>query len=61
MRIWRKIIESLTRAPGGFVADGRTLGIGLATAIEKAKQEPTADVEEFLRRQAAFPAEISKR
>ena len=48
MRIWRKIIESLTRAPGGFVADGRTLGIGLATAIEKAKQEPTADVEQQL-------------
>jgi hypothetical protein len=51
MRIWRKLVESLTRPPRGFSADGRTLGLGLATAI--ARQDPTADVEEFLRRRSA--------
>jgi hypothetical protein len=51
MRNWRKIFEPLTREPLGFAADGRTLGLGLATALEKARQDTASDVEEFLRRQ----------
>jgi hypothetical protein len=53
MRNWRKIFEPLTRDPLGFAADGRTLGLGLATALEKTRQDPAADVEEFLRRRTA--------
>lgn len=60
MRIWRKILESLTRSPGGFAADGRTLGLGLATAMEKSRQQATADVEEFLRGQATQPQRASR-
>lgn len=48
MRIWHRIVEALTRSPRGFVADGRTVGLGLATAMEKANKD-TTDVEEFLR------------
>jgi hypothetical protein len=51
MRNWRKIFEPLTREPLGFAADGRTLGLGLATALEKTRQDTASDVEEFLRRQ----------
>lgn len=61
MRIWRKIVESLTRSPGGFVADGRTIGLGLSTAMEKARQNTSTEVEDYLRREAAIPAQASKR
>lgn len=53
MRSWREILKSLTNSPRGFAADGRTLGLGLATAMEKQRQETHLDVEEFLRRNAA--------
>jgi hypothetical protein len=54
MRIW----QALKSAPRGYVADGRTLGLGLAVAMEKARQNPTADVEEFLRRRAGTPERV---
>jgi len=52
MRNWREIFKSLTRSPRGFSADGRTIGLGLATAMEQQRQENQRDVEEFLRRSA---------
>jgi hypothetical protein len=51
MRIWHRIVEALTRSPRGLVADGRPIGLGLATAMEKARQD-SSDVEEFLRTNA---------
>ncbi|HEX6339477.1 hypothetical protein [Umezawaea sp.] len=43
------------RRPRGFSADGRTLGLGLATAMEeqRRKDESVTDVEDYLRRTAA--------
>lgn len=52
MRMLRKLLDALTREPLGYSADGRMLGLGLATALEKARQDPTVDVEEYLRRRA---------
>ena len=51
MRIWQRIVESLTRDPRGINADGRPMGLGLALAMERAAQDQTASVEEFLRHQ----------
>jgi hypothetical protein len=34
----------------GFNADGRALGLGLAVAMEKQRQEATRGVEDYLRR-----------
>lgn len=49
MRNWREILKSLTAAPRGFNADGRAMGLGLATAMEKQRQESHREVEEYLR------------
>jgi len=42
------------RRPRGFSADGRTLGLGLATAMEaqRRKDESVTDVEDYLRETA---------
>jgi hypothetical protein len=50
MRSWREIAQTLTR-PRGFSADGRVLGLGLATALEaqRRKDESVTGVEEYLR------------
>ncbi|PXY19582.1 hypothetical protein [Prauserella muralis] len=54
MRTWKEILRSLTKEPTGFrAADGRALGLGLATAQENARQQATAEVEDFLRERAA--------
>jgi hypothetical protein len=47
----RKWLQSLTSSPRGFAADGRRLGLGLATAMEKQRQATTHGVEEYLREQ----------
>lgn len=52
MRTWKEIVRSLTREPAGINTDGRRLGLGLATAQERARQQATAEVEDFLRRRA---------
>lgn len=52
MRTWREILKSLTNSPRGFNADGRAIGLGLATAMEKQRQESHREVEEYLRRNA---------
>jgi hypothetical protein len=48
MRIW----QALTRERRGFAADGRTLGLGLATAMEKARANAATEAETYLREQA---------
>lgn len=47
----RKWLRSLTESPRGFAADGRMLGLGLATALEKHRQDTTDKVEQYLRKQ----------
>jgi hypothetical protein len=49
----RKWLRSLAETPRGYAADGRRLGLGLATAMEKQRHDQRADVtrgvEELLR------------
>jgi len=47
----RKWLMSLTNSPRGFAADGRRLGLGLATALEKQRKADTHEVEKYLREQ----------
>ena len=47
----RKWLRSLTESPRGFAADGRRLGLGLATAMEKQRQDAAREVEKYLRDQ----------
>jgi hypothetical protein len=49
----RKWLRSLTDSPRGFAADGRRLGLGLATAMRKQREVTTRGVEEYLRTQPA--------
>jgi len=49
MRNWRALIKALTSSPRGWHADGRTLGLGLATAMEKQRTQATGEVEDYLR------------
>jgi len=57
MRNWRETLKALTSSPRGYLADGRTLGLGLASALEKQRREATREVEDYLR---TTPAEQSK-
>ncbi|MGH3520358.1 MAG: hypothetical protein ACRDQ7_23835 [Haloechinothrix sp.] len=52
MRTWRDIRQFLTQEPRGFIADGRVLGLGLASAQDEAGRRATEEVEEFLRQRA---------
>lgn len=47
----RKWLTSLTKSPRGWSADGRRLGLGLATAMEKQRQDTAPKAEEYLREQ----------
>ncbi|OLF15405.1 hypothetical protein [Actinophytocola xanthii] len=49
MRSWREILTALTAPPRGFAADGRRLGLGLATAMERQRRDATHEVEDYLR------------
>ncbi|PRX46426.1 hypothetical protein B0I33_1073 [Prauserella shujinwangii] len=55
MRTWKQFLKSLADKPRGFNADGRMVGVGLATAQDQARQRATAEVEDFLRGRAAEP------
>lgn len=46
MRNWLKKLN-------GFNADGRALGLGLAAAMDKQREQAAHDVEDYLRRDAA--------
>ena len=47
----RKWLKSLTTSRGGFSADGRRLGLGLATAMEAQRRETAPKAEKYLREQ----------
>jgi len=50
MRNWRETLKALTSSPRGHLpADGRPLGLGLATAMEKQRRNATHEVEDYLR------------
>jgi hypothetical protein len=57
MSNWLTTFKGLTSSPRGYLADGRTLGLGLATAMEKQRQQAAREVEDYLR---AAPAEREK-
>jgi hypothetical protein len=42
MSRWTKIARALTRPRQGFSADGRTLGLGLATALNEQREDSEA-------------------
>jgi hypothetical protein len=50
--MWRALVTALTDSPRGWHADGRSLGLGLATAMDKQRQETGREVEDYLRRDA---------
>jgi hypothetical protein len=45
-------MRNVLRSLRGFNADGRTLGLGLAVAMEKQRQKAAREVETYLREQA---------
>jgi hypothetical protein len=45
-------MRKLFRTPRGFNADGRTIGLGMAVAMEAQRRQATRDVEDYLRRTA---------
>jgi hypothetical protein len=49
MRNWRETVKALTSSPLGYLADGRPLGLGLATAMEKHRQQTAHQAEDYLR------------
>lgn len=50
----RKWFKALMSSPRGFNADGRALGLGLATAMARQNStRPVESVEEYLRKQPA--------
>ncbi|MBN6040535.1 MULTISPECIES: hypothetical protein [unclassified Amycolatopsis] len=53
MRTMKELIKDVLGAPRGFNADGRAMGLGLATAMEAARRDPSTEVEDYLRREAA--------
>jgi hypothetical protein len=52
----RKWLRSLTDSPRGFAADGRRLGLGLATAMEKQRKDAAHEAEQYLRDQPVAPS-----
>jgi hypothetical protein len=49
VRTMRRWLMSLTNSPRGFAADGRRLGLGLATALEKQRKDAAHEAEQYLR------------
>jgi len=47
----RKWLMSLTKSPRGWSADGRHLGLALATAMETQRRDTARKAEEYLREQ----------
>lgn len=43
----------LRNLPRGFNADGRTIGLGLAAAMDKQRRDATRGVEDYLRHSRA--------
>lgn len=55
MRFLHTFVEFAKRTPRGYNADGRTLGLGLAVAMDKMNRQTTADVEQFLQQRNDIP------
>ena len=53
-----KWLTSLTKSPRGWSADGRRLGLGLATAMEMQRRGTAHKAEEYLREQPT-PARVT--
>lgn len=49
---WQKFIRALTSTPRGYLADGKPMGVGLASALAADRSGDTTDVEEYLQRHA---------
>lgn len=56
MRGWQKLVRFLTTGPSGYLADGRPIGLGLATALDanrderrRAEAATASGAEKFLR------------
>ncbi|GAB2772291.1 hypothetical protein [Amycolatopsis magusensis] len=52
MRTMKELLKGVFGTPRGFNADGRAMGLGLATAMEAARRDPSTEVEQYLRREA---------
>lgn len=55
-----RTLRELFKTPLGFNADGRLIGLGLAVAMEKQRQEATRGVETYLRDNAAGTKPVTK-
>jgi hypothetical protein len=55
----RKWLTSLTKSPRGWSADGRRLGLGLATAMEEQRKDTAHKAEEYLRDQPVAPSRVT--
>ncbi|BCB76814.1 hypothetical protein GCM10022251_49290 [Phytohabitans flavus] len=69
MNTWRTLARSLDRLsdrlalPAGFAADGRSLGLGLAAALEaerRAARPTDADIERFLQGSSSAEDDLAK-
>jgi len=60
MRTWKKLVDTLTREPRGFLADGRVIGLGLDTAQRESEQRATEEIEDFLRTQEGRRQQLTK-
>lgn len=60
MRTWKKLVDTLTREPRGFLADGRVIGLGLDTAQRESEQRATEEIEDFLRHQEGRRQQLTK-
>lgn len=60
MRTWKKLVNTLTREPRGFLADGRVIGLGLDTAQRESEQRTTEEIEDFLRTQEGRRQQLTK-
>lgn len=59
MRNWRATLKALTSSPRGLNADGRVIGLGLATAMEKQRRLATSEVEDYLRTADTEPERVT--
>ena len=55
MRDWKAFFKSFADQPLGFGADGRMVGLSLSAAMDKERQRVIAEVEDYLRGDAAEP------
>jgi|tagenome__1003787_1003787.scaffolds.fasta_scaffold20923554_4 hypothetical protein len=58
MRTWRALIKALTSSPRGWSADGRGLGLGLATALAAQRAQATREVEDYVNRDAGDDRDV---